>query len=145
MIRKASIEDVPLLMEIEKICFKSDRYTREQIEWIVSGEKEAAYIYLHRSKPVGSVMVSIRGNRGRLISIGVHPDWRKKGIGKKLMDVAEGWFLKSGAKQVVLEVNVSNHEAVNLYSSLGFEVIGLLRNYYPNGSDAFQMAKRLEG
>ncbi|MCK4443268.1 MAG: GNAT family N-acetyltransferase [Thermoplasmata archaeon] len=145
MIRKATVEDLPLLMEIEKVCFKSARYSKEQIEWILTGENEAIYIYFEDARPVGSVMLSMQGDPGRVISIGVHPDWREKGVARELMNTAEKWFSESGAREVDLEVSVENSEALNLYSSMGYEVVRVLRGYYYGKVDAYQMRKELRG
>ncbi len=145
MIRKATLEDLPLLLEIEKVCFKSSRYSREQIEWILTGENEVTYIYFMNAQPVGSVMLSMQGDSGRVISIGVHPDWRGKGVAGELMSTAEKWFSESGAREVDLEVSVENSEALNLYSSMGYEVVRVLKGYYFGKVDAYQMRKQMRG
>jgi ribosomal-protein-alanine N-acetyltransferase len=144
VIRKAAVEDLPLLLELERVCFKDTRYSREQIEWLLKGENEATYLYFHNSDAIGSLMLSLQGDSGRIISVGVHPDWRGRGVARELMDVAEKWFLDSGAHKVDLEVGVNNKEALNLYSSLGYEVVRVLKEYYPEKEDAFHLRKKLE-
>ncbi len=145
MIRRATPKDLRLLMEIEKACFKEGRYSKDQIEWILTGENEATFIYLDGPRPIGSVMLSAGGGAGRIISIGVRPDWREKGVAKGLMDVAERWLAETGAREIDLEVSVENEEAMNLYSSMGYEVVRVLKDYYFGKVDAFQMRKELEG
>lgn len=144
MIRKATLEDLPILMELERVCFKDSRYSREQIEWILRGKDEVTYLYFQDSNAIGSLMLSLQGDMGRVISVGVHPDWRGKGVARELMNVADKWFLDSGAAVVDLEVGVNNKDALNLYRSLGYEVVRVLKKYYPGNEDAFHLRKKLQ-
>ena len=144
MIRKATLEDLPILMELERVCFKDSRYSREQIEWILRGRDEVTYLYFQDSNAIGSLMLSLHGDMGRVISVGVHPDWRGKGVARELMNVADKWFLDLGATVVDLEVGVNNKDALNLYRSLGYEVVRVLKKYYPGKEDAFHLRKKLQ-
>jgi ribosomal-protein-alanine N-acetyltransferase len=42
-----------------------------------------------------------------------------------------------------LEVRTENRVAIDLYTRLGFRIVGLRPGYYDNGGDAFVMAKSL--
>jgi len=55
----------------------------------------------------------------------------------RLVDLAEN-FIK-----VTLEVRVSNQKAIDLYASLGFIVRNILKEYYDDGEDAYQMVIEL--
>ena len=45
-----------------------------------------------------------------------------------------------GAKEIYLEVRVSNFPAINLYRKLGYEVVRRIRGYYADGEDAYVMS-----
>jgi ribosomal-protein-alanine N-acetyltransferase len=47
------------------------------------------------------------------------------------------------AKQIYLEVRVTNEGGVNLYKNLGLEVTRTISGYYSDGEDAYVMSKRL--
>jgi putative acetyltransferase len=49
----------------------------------------------------------------------VHPDWRGKGIGRRLLSYA---VMTLGAQ--ILDVNEQNPQAIGFYERMGFEVIG---------------------
>ncbi|MFQ5883463.1 MAG: ribosomal protein S18-alanine N-acetyltransferase [Thermoplasmata archaeon] len=144
MIRKATSEDMSILLEMEKRCF-ADRaaYTREQIEWFLNSAHAVTFLSFRENGAVGSVMLSMRSRRGKVVSIGVMPEWRERGIGKELMHHAEKWFNNIGVKEVELEVNVSNQEAANMYSSLGYRTVRILKKYYHGKEDAYLMRKKL--
>ena len=80
-----------------------------------------------------------------LVSIAVHPNYRRSGIGERLMfdvvDQANGALLP----KVVLEVRKSNLAAQLLYAKFGFEKIGELKSYYKdNHEDAVIMLCKLD-
>lgn len=144
MIRKATVEDLQVLLELEEMCFQFGRYSKEQIESFLKGPNEETFLYLDEDGPMGSMLLSVRDMRGRVVSLGVHPDRRNKGVARELMTIAEEWFLDSCAQVVDLEVGVDNREALKLYSSLGYEVVRTLKNYYRGKGDAYLMRKELE-
>lgn len=144
VIRKATVEDLPILLGLERACFSKARYTKDQIDMFLRGENEETFLLFDENDPVGSVMLSARGMKGKVVSIGVHPEWRKKGVARDLMTAAEKWFADSGATEVDLEVGVQNPEALNLYSTLGYEVVKVLKGYYGGKEDAYLMRKQFE-
>ncbi len=144
MIRKATVKDLPVLLGLERACFSKARYTKDQIDLFLRGDNEETFLFFNEDDPVGSVMLSARGMKGKVVSIGVHPKWRKKGVARELMATAEKWFADSGATQVDLEVGAQNREALNLYSTLGYDVVKVLKGYYDGKEDAYLMRKELQ-
>lgn len=143
MIRKAEPEDMPALLKLERLCFRRNPYRKEQIEWFLASPRAIAFLSFRNDTAVGSMMLSLSGAQGRVVSLGVHPSWRGKGVAKELMEAAEDWFLKSGATEIVLEVKVDNQEAIRLYSSLGYQITRTLKSYYSKNEDAYLMRKEL--
>ena len=93
---------------------------------------------------VGYVIGSIDSDgSGHIISLAVHPAYRGRGIGRKLLLTLEGIMRNNGIHRIKLEVSVNNRPALSLYKSIGYKVVGLKRNYYPDGSDAYVMVKEL--
>lgn len=74
-------------------------------------------------------------------TIGVHPDYQRQGIGRRLL---AGLLARADelSAAVFLEVRTDNEPALALYEDTGFERLGLRRNYYrPSGADAFTMRR----
>jgi [ribosomal protein S18]-alanine N-acetyltransferase len=72
-----------------------------------------------------------------IILMAVHPNYRRQGLGSKmllkLLEVAR----HRGIKYATLEVRVSNEAAIALYTKLGFTSVGKRPKYYAdNGEDA---------
>ena len=66
-----------------------------------------------------------------LLNITVSPRLRRLGIGIKMMNAIEGVAAQQKMPRIILEVRPSNDAALKLYQSLGYEQIGLRKNYYP--------------
>ena len=78
-------------------------------------------------------------------NIAVHPDFRGQGIGEALMRHIIDKVRRNGATFITLEVRVSNSPAITLYKKLGFEALGVRKNYYTNpDEDACLMGLVLE-
>lgn len=73
-----------------------------------------------------------------VVSIATKPDWRRKGIGQRLLRVSEEG---EAVKRVYLEVEETNVAAIELYKKLGFAQYGARKKYYQGVRDAILMTK----
>ena len=74
----------------------------------------------------------------------VHPDHRRMGIACLLINNLMRICVVNNMKFLNLEVRESNCNAISLYSKLGFEKVGLRKNYYKNPNEnAVLMTKYL--
>lgn len=71
-----------------------------------------------------------------LRNIIVHPDYRGRGIGTALLQVAITEAISSGAEELTLEVRESNVRARHIYEKLSFEESGKRPGYYRNNNEA---------
>ncbi|MFQ5986688.1 MAG: GNAT family N-acetyltransferase [Thermoplasmata archaeon] len=143
MLRQADLSDVSALYKIEKKCFGRRGFSKAHIIWTLKNPQGFTYLYYADGRPVGTVMLRMEGEVGRVVSIGVLPDYRRHGIGGELMRQAEEFMREKGARHMLLEVGVENDEAVAFYERLGYETDGVLKGYYSWGEDAHLMRKAL--
>ncbi len=59
-----------------------------------------------------------------LLGIGVNRDYRKSGIGTKLIEHSEKWAVEKKLKWIDLDVLSVNLPAVKLYAAMGFSKVG---------------------
>jgi ribosomal protein S18 acetylase RimI-like enzyme len=64
---------------------------------------------------------------GRL-GMGLHKDFRRRGIGRRLVDQTIAKAKQQGIERIELEVFASNLPAISLYKKVGFEVEGVKKN-----------------
>lgn len=80
--------------------------------------------------PAGFLMGREAGGEAEIISTGVLPDFRGRGIGGELVAEFTRRMQQRGATAVFLEVAVDNNAALSLYKRLGFVTVGLRKAYY---------------
>ena len=104
----------------------------------------------HNGKIVGYVLaklededVSATITQGHITSISVLRTYRRLGVASKLMSHALNMMQEYfDADLVSLHVRVSNRPALHLYkNTLGFEVMGIEKEYYADKEDAYKMKK----
>jgi ribosomal-protein-alanine N-acetyltransferase len=77
-------------------------------------------------------------------NIAVHPEFRRLGIGRVVLEYVIDQVRRDGAKFITLEVRPSNTAALTLYKKLGFKPISIRKGYYSNpNEDAFVLGVRL--
>ena len=80
--------------------------------------------------PVGFILARTVIDEADIMSIGVHPQHRCKGVGRTLVDAVIHSVNPSQGGVVILEVAEDNPAAQNLYASAGFKVVGRRPGYY---------------
>ena len=70
-----------------------------------------------------------------ITNIAVSPDFRRQGIGEKLLRRIIDDCYKNMVKYITLEVRVSNIPAISLYEKYGFKSFGVRKGYYQNNNE----------
>ncbi|GMQ89557.1 MAG: ribosomal protein S18-alanine N-acetyltransferase [Gammaproteobacteria bacterium] len=79
----------------------------------------------------GYGVMSAAAGESHILNLTVRPESQRQGIGSKLMQHFQQLARRHGADTLMLEVRPSNRIAISLYEKLGFNEIGVRRNYYP--------------
>lgn len=80
---------------------------------------------------------------GDITNIAIDKKYQGKGYAKELLNYMFELANSRGIKEFTLEVRVSNMNAIKLYEKLGFENVGVRKNFYDNPKeDAYIMWKR---
>lgn len=122
-------EHIQRLAELEKICF-SQAWSAESLADELENETAHFFVAEIDSKAVGYIGLFIVMENCYLSNIAVFPEHRRKGIAKALFERAFDEAKKYGVDFISLEVRPSNKEALALYNVLGFEEMGLRKNFY---------------
>ncbi len=140
MIRRFAMTDLDDILEIERHAFPKSSYhwaTFVSLQWIYP---ETFLVYVEakspaaRSTPLGYIIFS---QDGHIISLAVHPEHRRKGVGKALIQRVVD---SPHVQRVWAEVRRSNHGAQAFYSQLGFRTVGVAPGYYGD-EDALIVAR----
>jgi len=144
-VHRADPTELSRVMTIEHACFGRDRFNTNTVRAFL--EREDAFVLLatEDDRAVGAAMCmfSTRCAEGRIASIAVIPEFRKRGVGKKLLNECEMMLRSKGVKKLGLEVDTNNEPAMSLYTSRGYLLRGMAKNYYSDGRDAYYMEKEV--
>lgn len=145
MIREVREEDLKDIYEIETLSFKSEAYEPFLLHLYYNLARETFLVAETDGRVIGyAIGLLTKWGGGHVISIAVHPSFRRMGVAEKLLNELLKRMREKGARAVRLEVKVSNEPAMNLYKKLGFRTVGVINNYYPNGEDAYIMTVDLD-
>lgn len=143
IIRTVRREEISSVYEIERISFKQP-YPQSFLESLLIIAGDLFLVAKVKERVIGYAVALLRGGvLGHVISIAVHPDFRKRGVGAALLKELLGKLRSKGAQFVRLEVRISNRAAIKLYKKFGFKEIYLVPNYYPDGEACYVMVKEL--
>lgn len=124
-------------MDIEPVAFGSHHWSHQSFVNELSnsmGNYFAAYDGSD-SRLLGYSGFWLIGEEAHITTLAVHPDYRRKHIGERLLinDIVEAKNV--GAHWITLEVRMSNETAQQLYYKYGFKSLGVRRNYYQDNDE----------
>ncbi len=161
--RLAAMElaDLPQVMTIDRLSFPQPwseaSYRYELLEntnayFIVALDPHGAAPVRHwlarwlrqpeRRQVVGYAGLWLVVDEGHINTLAVHPQWRGRGLGEKLLLELLRYAREHSAVMATLEVRVNNFTAQRLYRKHGFEEVGRRPRYYRDGEDALLMTVR---
>lgn len=77
---------------------------------------------------------------GEIVLVGVVKEARRLGLGTALVQRCFQHLRRAGVREARLHVAVDNEAAIELYKSMGMEIIFRVSKYYRSGADAWRMA-----
>ncbi|MBE6584651.1 MAG: ribosomal-protein-alanine N-acetyltransferase [Ruminococcaceae bacterium] len=82
----------------------------------------------------GGMMVAV--DEGQITNIATHPDYRRRGYGRAVVEALIKYAKNNGLDSISLEVRESNKPAIELYSQLGFKIEGKRKDFYVKPTEA---------
>ncbi|MDR2039512.1 MAG: ribosomal protein S18-alanine N-acetyltransferase [Bacteroidales bacterium] len=137
----ATLADIDQILEIEKLSFDSDRFSKQQFSYLISKAKGRFYVLRYEGKIMAYISLTFnqRTCLFRIYSIAVHPEGRGKNLAQQLIAKATEYAREKGAKAMTLEVKTTNLAAIRLYEKNGFTKTSVKHRYYTDGEDAYSM------
>ena len=90
---------------------------------------------------VGFILTDADPPQGQVITLDVLEPHRRSGIGSRLLQEAESRMHAAGVCEVTLETATNNQPAIAFWMKHGYRTEAVLKNYYLDRIDAFQMRK----
>lgn len=140
-IRKMTVEDIPAVVALDQKSFSLPWPERSFRFELTDNPASRCWVADLDGAIVGMIVVWLIVDEAHVATVATHPDYRRQGIGKRLLAHALRQLIQDGARSSFLEVRESNFAAQEMYRKFGYEATGRRRRYYrDNDEDAILMS-----
>lgn len=126
---KLTEKDAFSASEIEKLCF-SKPWSEATLVSEMKSRYSDFFGAFEGEKLVGYIGGRTIAGETEIFNVAVSPEYRRKGIGKKLIEKFIEASKEKETDVIFLEVRASNLPAINLYEGAGFVFCGIRKDYY---------------
>lgn len=121
--RQATKDDSLEIRRQNAIYFNTNESELDLIDPEIEAQRGMRIIMmvLPDGKIIGKTHLESSADSGAIFGLGVLPEYRGLGYGKKLLNYSVANLLESGAQSVMLQVATDNEKALTLYTETGFE------------------------
>ena len=131
------------ITEMDILCFTSPWNEQDYQEMQKRSSFKNWLLKLPDACAVGMLAFESVPPEMEILRLGVHPDWRKRGLAEFILEQFEIFAKSVKIESLWLEVNATNKSAVSLYSKLDYKEAGSRKNYYRNPSGDAILFKKL--
>lgn len=143
--------DAPVIAALQNETFPQEPWSQRSVSELIAGADAVAWVAVGRdygeTMPLGFALGRIAADEAELLAVGVLPEARGKGLGRRLVEAVADRARAAGAGRLHLEVSEANAAARRMYEVLGFRQVGRRKGYYadPGGTavDALLLAREL--
>ena len=139
-IQEAGLRDLFDVYRLEKACFPLDSWPLIDVFVALIFPRILRFKAISDGRLIGFVLGERDRRTGWIATIGVAPEFRRKGVAKQLLRAVEDRMDKASVRLCVRE---SNRAARLLYEQAGYREIDTWSGYYKGGEDAIVMEKPL--
>ena len=138
-IRPANWRDLLGVWKLEQACFGPDAWGPIEIFFALAS-RTVRLKAVSGERLAGFVMGDPRPSQGFswIATLGVHPDFQRRGVGSQLLAAAE---LELSIPRLKLTVRRSNAGAIALYQKFGYQTTAVWDHYYSGGEAGLVMEK----
>ena len=134
--------DLEAAFLLDQLCFEGEiAYTRGQIRSFLTRSGAIGIVAEDGEELVGFAIGHVTGARGHVVTIDIGSRRRRRGLGKRLLSELTDRMAGAGAREVRLEVDLRNADAIRFYERMGFEPKRRLPEYYGRGLDGLRMTR----
>ncbi len=130
---RLACEHISEVAELERLCF-SEPWSSESLKLLL-GERAMGLVAIERGRVLGYVGMMCVLDEGQITNVCVHPDCRRSGIGRALMDAIEDYSRQNAIVYLSLEVRESNIAARSLYAGRGWVECGVRKGFYSHPTE----------
>jgi ribosomal-protein-alanine N-acetyltransferase len=136
--------DFDALYKLDQSCFpRGIAYCKTTLRYFLALPSAECVLAVEKDDIAGFILSELDGPFAHIITLDVAEAHRRSGVGTMLLNTAEKSLSAQGVGTVFLETAVNNHAAVNFWTRHGYTKEGILKRYYLNRIDGYEMRKTL--
>lgn len=128
--RPMNPEDLSVVVAIEQQNFTHPWTHGNFMDSLQAGH--SAWVVEQSNEIIAYAVLMLVLDEVHLLDISVKAPYQKQGVGRRLLEHLMETGRSHGGANMFLEVRVSNTSAISLYEQMGFNEMGIRRNYYPS-------------
>lgn len=128
-VRRMQPEDIASVAELEKECF-SMPWSQKSLEESLKSEMYTFLVAVDDEQVAGYAGIYYTLSEGNITNVAVRSDYRKKGVGTKLLEHMIMDAHNRRCESIFLEVRQSNEPAILLYEKMEFKIVGVRKKFY---------------
>ena len=132
---RATAAECEAMADAHLRAFAGKAWRADEFEDLLEGQGIYGFLAASSAAPAGVILCRVAGGEMEVLTLGVTPAARRRGVARALMAAALPAARELGASEVFLEVAVDNDPAIALYEALRFRKTGLRKSYYDRGAD----------
>lgn len=128
-VRKMEVRDIEAILAIQLASPEIAQWSAISYQGVSGGEM-AGWVSEDDRGVAGFLAARELVGETEILNLAVREDVRRRGIGAKLIEAVIAWSRELGAERLMLEVRVSNENAIRFYERHGFVAAGGRTKYY---------------
>ena len=142
-VRRFNPSDLNRIIELENASFTVDSFTENTFLDYYHKCSDLFIVAEITEKVIGYMITCILSEKGLIVSIAVDPNYRRKRVGRTLVDWTISSLKECGVKFAELRTRKTNIEGNGFWANLGFIPTITIQHFYSDGAEALQMVKVL--
>lgn len=136
----ATWRDLKEIYQLERTCFQLDAWPWLDILGVLTIPHIIRYKAQDGEKLVGFIAADLRRSQATawIATFAILPEYRRKGIGARLLELCEENITLPLIRLCVRETNLP---AIQLYSKVGYQQVDTWKKYYRGGDNALVFEK----
>jgi len=121
--------ELPIAAALHAACFEQP-WNEASIAGLLAMPGSFGLLAVADAQPAGLAIALATGAEAEILTLGVLPRLRRRGIGRALLTAVTDRLARTGGARILLEVAADNIAAQALYRDAGFLEVGRRPGYY---------------
>jgi [ribosomal protein S18]-alanine N-acetyltransferase len=129
---------------LDLVCFEPVfRFSRGAMRAFAEAPGAVTMLAEAQGKLAGFCIAQLEDRTGYVVTLDVAPEWRRRGLARRLMADIESRLHAAGAEEMHLHVFSGNTAAIRFYEAIGYAQSGVVENFYAQNLHALLYRKKL--